>query len=185
MKTGCGAGAAAWTWGPRQCHVHRGASSHQCGKYGAISFLFFCVFPPRLWHLASKGLFIRSFSVAQGIRHLKGHLPLGLLVSCWPLPVGKEATVMVPPSACDSAVLAYLHGCPAFLPRYFPPPSTPSCPPPTLSLQSKADLTLGLLSNPHSPAPSHRTFQGTQILSRVCRTVRKIVWFSFHSDCHT
>ena len=35
---------------------------------------------------------------------------------------------MAPPTMCDSAVLSYFHGCPAFLHRHFPPQSPPSHP---------------------------------------------------------
>jgi len=34
--------------------------------------------------------------------------------------------VMAPPSMCDSVVSSYLHGCPPFLHRHFPPKSPPS-----------------------------------------------------------
>ena len=61
--------------------------------------------------------------IASCIRHLKGHplWGLSLLVSCWCQSVVKEATVISPPHACDSAVSPCLHGCLTFLQRYFLP----------------------------------------------------------------
>ena len=53
----------------------------------------------------------------------------------------------------------------------FPPPAFPATissltSPQSISPQSTAALTLGLLHNPYTPAPSHCTFQGTSILVR-------------------
>ena len=73
---------------------------------------------------------------------------------------------------------------PSFPSKAFPPSISSLMSPLTVSLKSTADLTLGLLSNPYSPALSHCAFQGTRILSRVGKAVAKIVWFLFHSDCH-
>ena len=166
------------SWGPWQCHVHRGASSHWCRKYGASSFF------SSLWHLASKDLFIWSFSVAQGIRHLKGYPLLGLLASCWLLHVGKERLQwwLHPLCVTQQFCLTSMAGQLSF--QGISPSTSSLMSPLTVSLQLTADLTLGLLSNPYSPAPSHCAFQGTRILSRVGRAAAKIVWFSLLSDCH-
>ena len=69
--------------------------------------------------------------------------------------------VMAPPTMRDSAALPCFHGCPAFLHRHFPPQSPPSSR--SVSLQSTAALTLGLLHNPQTPGPRHCTFQGTHV----------------------
>ena len=60
----------------------------------------------------------------------------------------------------DSAVLPCFHGCPAFFHRHFPPVSSLTSPR-SVSPQSTAALALVLLHNPHIPAPSRCTLQGT------------------------
>ena len=66
-----------------------------------------------------------------------------------------------PSPTCDSAESPCFRGCPAFLHRHFPPQSPPSSR--SVSLQSTAALTLGLLHNPQTSGPRHCTFQGTHV----------------------
>ena len=55
---------------------------------------------------------------------------------------------------------------PGFPPSVFPTTVSSLTFPQSISPQSTAALTLGLLHNPYTPAPSHCTFQGTSILVR-------------------
>ena len=122
-----------------------------CGNAGGLRHrnyrgirAFFFFFSSNFWQLAFKGppwlvLFcawcsrhskapLNGIFIARCIRHLKGHplWGLSLLVSFWCQSVVKEATVMSPPPACDSAVPPCLHGCLAFLQRCFLSWSPPS-----------------------------------------------------------
>ena len=69
--------------------------------------------------------------------------------------------LMALPSVHDSAVSPCFHGCLAFLHQHFPPQSPPSSR--SVSLQSTAALTLGLLHYPQTPGPRHCIFQGTHV----------------------
>jgi len=92
--------------------------------------------------------------------------------------------VMAPPKTHHSAVSPCFHGCLAFLHRHFPPQSPPSHP-----------LDLSLCSQ-HQPSPwDCSTIPKLQLpgtapsrestsLSRVCMTVARTVWFSFHLGCN-
>ena len=89
----------------------------------------------------------------------------------------RETTVMAPPLPCDSAVSRYwidrgsdrgsimeaiqLPRLPGFPPQAFPTTISSLTSPRSISPQSTAALTLGLLHNPGTPAPSHGPFQGT------------------------
>ena len=66
----------------------------------------------------------------------------------------REATIVAPPPACDSAVAPCFHGSPVFLHRHslLWLSSLPS--PQSVSPQPTAVLTLGLFSSPHAPALS-------------------------------
>lgn len=151
---------------------------HWCRKYGAISFF------PSLWHLASKGPLCLIFLCCSRHQALKGPPLLGLLVSYWLLHVGKERLGVAPPSACDSSSIALPPWLPSFPSKAFPLLSPPSCPLSLSPWSQQPDLTLGLLSNPYSPAPSHCAFQGDSNPVQVGKAAAKIAWFSFHSDCH-
>ena len=72
----------------------------------------------------------------------------------------REAMVVAPPPVHDSAVLRCFHGFP---PQAFPTTMSLLTCPQSISPQSTAALTLGLLHNPQTPAPNHCTFQGTQV----------------------
>ena len=72
----------------------------------------------------------------------------------------REATVVAPPPAHDSAVWPCLHGCPAFLQGHSHGDHLLHIPSGHLQ-QSPAALTLGLLFNPNGPAPSDCTYGGT------------------------
>ena len=65
----------------------------------------------------------------------------------------REATVMAPSPMRDSAISPCFCGCLAFLLPYIP----------SVSPQSTAAFTLGLLHSPYTSAPSHCAFQGTCI----------------------
>jgi len=68
----------------------------------------------------------------------------------------------------------------AWLPS-FPPAISSLTSPWTVSLQSIADLSLGLLSNLYVPAPSHHTFQGTYVPVWGIWAVGRIVCVGCHS----
>ena len=57
----------------------------------------------------------------------------------------------------------------------FPPKAFPTAISSLISPQSIADFSLGLLSNPYTPAPSCCAFQGLLSLSRACRAAARIV----------
>jgi len=90
---------------------------------------------------------------------------------------------MAPPSVCDSAVLPYLHGWSAFLPRYFPLhllPHIPSHCLPAVNSRFHPGIALQSLQ---SSSKSLR-IPGDSNPVQVGRAAAKIVWFSFLSDCH-
>ena len=97
---------------------------------------------------------------------------------------GREAMMMSPPLACDSAALPLFHGCPAFLHRYLPTTVSSLTPPWSVSPQSTGALAWGLLHNPQTPAPNSCAFRGSVSLSGVCVAAARAVWFSFHLGCH-
>ena len=74
----------------------------------------------------------------------------------------REARVMAPPSACRLSSTALLPWLPDFPPPAFPTMISSLTSPQSVSLQSTAALTLGLLHNP-TPAPSCCAFQGTSV----------------------
>jgi len=97
---------------------------------------------------------------------------------------GREAMVMAPPSACDSAVSPGFHGCPAFLHRHFPPQSPPSHPL-NLSLHSLQQPSPWDCSTiPKLQLPAAAPSRGSASLSGVCMAGARTVWFSFHLGCH-
>ena len=81
--------------------------------------------------------------------------------------------VIAPLPTCDSAVSPCFHAggssghqesrLPCFPPQAFPTMISSLISPLSVSLQSTAALTLGLLHNPQTPAPSHCTFQGIYV----------------------
>ena len=74
-----------------------------------------------------------------------------------------EVTVVALPPACDSAVAPCFRGSPVFLHRHSLLRISSLLSPQAVSLQPTAFLTLGLLSNPHAPAPSPCAHQWTHI----------------------
>ena len=90
-----------------------------------------------------------------------------------------EAMVMAPWAMHDSAVSPCFHGCLAF-------PTTVSSltSPWSISQQSTAALTLGLLHIPKLQHPTTAPSKGPASLSRVRMAAARTVWFSFHSGCH-
>ena len=125
-----------------------------------------------------------SLSIAQYVRHLKGHLlwGLSLLVTCgcW-LWGERENIMMVPSPACDSALLP----CLAFLQRHFPLHLLPHAPLghlPTVNSRLLLGIVLQYLYSSSQlpciprdfcPCPGHvGLWQGLS------------VWFLFRSDCH-
>ena len=101
-----------------------------------------------------------SYSVDRHARHLNVHPgwvllcssvcqvfdgPASLLFSCPMLACGeREAMVTAPPPVHDSALLSWLPGCP---PQAFPTTTSSLPSPQSISLQSRAALSLGLLHN--------------------------------------
>ena len=88
--------------------------------------------------------------------------PASLLFSCQFWQVGREAMVMAPPPTDDSAVTPFpwLLGFP---PLVFPTMISSLTSPQSVSPQPTAPLTLGLLHNSLTPAPSCCAFQETSI----------------------
>ena len=83
-----------------------------------------------------------------------------LLLSCPCWPVGREAMVTAPPPSVTQQ-----YGL-ASMAAWFPPPAFPTTissltSSQSVSPQSTAALSLGLLHNPLTPAPSHCPFQET------------------------
>jgi len=90
---------------------------------------------------------------------------------------------MAPSTTCDSAVSPCFHGCPAFLPRHFPPQS-PSSHPLHPSLHSKQQpLPWDCSTIPKLQLQATVPSREPAFLSRVCMAPTRIVWFSFHLDC--
>ena len=97
---------------------------------------------------------LESYSVFQCIRSLKVQA-----LYCSPASAGvwaREATVMAPSPTHDSAVLPCLQAW--FSSSLFPPGPPPSCPLGSVSPQSIADLTMGLLYNLYAPILSFCAF---------------------------
>ena len=91
---------------------------------------------------------------------------------------------MAPSTTCGSAVSPCFHGCPAFLPRHFPPQSPPSHPLHP-SLHSKQQpLPWDCSTIPKLQLQATVPSREPAYLSRVCMAPTRIVWFSFHLDCH-
>ena len=126
-------------WETQQCQMCREAGGHGCKQYGPSEGLFFapggrCVrTSPR-----------RAFSIVHQQILAYGE---------------REATVMAPPPACDSAVAPCFHGSLVFLRRHFLLQISSLPPPQFVSLQQTAVLAPGLLSNPYTPFPSHLAHQ--------------------------
>ena len=147
--------------GPRRCQVCRDTDC-LCGRsYGHIRVFFRASCSWR-----SEGLFGQSFSITLLVQahrvpphpiplagvllcssvHQAFHGPVSPLFSCWH--VGREAMVMAPLPMHNSAVLPCFHNSPAFLHKNFPTSVSSLTSPRSISLQSTAALTLGLLHNP-------------------------------------
>ena len=141
-----------------------------------------------------------SLSVFQHIRHTEGPPLAGvLLLFCasgawWASPsiaqlltlVWREraATVMAPPPVRDSAASTCFHGCLAFLHRFCPPQSPPSCPL-ALSLHSQQQpLPWDCSTIPMCQLPAVVTSRGPASLSRLCMAAARTVWFSFYLGCY-
>ena len=134
-------------------------------------------------------LWLRSYSVDQCIRHLKGHPggvllcssvhqvfdgPASLLFSCQCWHVGREELWWWLHSLC-----VCFYGCLAFLHRYFSPQSPPSHPLDPFLHSQQQPSTIPKLQLP-ATVPS----KGPESLSKVCITVARTLWFSFHLGCH-
>ena len=97
---------------------------------------------------------------------------------------GREAMVMAPPPAGDSALSPCFLGCLAFLHRLFPPQSPPSHhPDPSLcSQQQPSPWDFSTIPNLQLPAAAPS--RGPASLSRVCMAAARTVWVSFHLGLH-
>ena len=159
------------------CQAHRGAP---------LAGVLLC----GLAHQSLKGApCVGSYSVVQCVRCLKASLSIVqlLMQAC----AEREAVVMAPPPTRDSAILPCFHGCLAFLQRYFPPQSPPSCPlGPSLCSQQQPSpwdcSTIPMLQLP-ATVPS----RGPVSLSRVHMAPVRIICVIFipfrlsHISCFT
>lgn len=89
-----------------------------------------------------------AFSSLQQQAHKRQ--PWVVLLYCWAA-VGREVTVVAPPLASGSAIVPCFQCRQDFLQRHSLLRISFLLFPQTISLQSIAVLTLGLLSNPHAP----------------------------------
>ena len=96
----------------------------------------------------------------------------------------RKAMVMAPPATCDSAVLPCFYGCLAFLHRHFPPQSSPSHPLDLSLLSQQQPSPWDCATIPKLQLPTAVPSRGPVSLSRVCMSVSRTVWFSFHLGCH-
>ena len=96
----------------------------------------------------------------------------------------REAMVMAPPAACDSAILPCFHSCLAFFHQHFPPWSPPSHPfsPSPHSQQQPSPWDCSTI--PKLQLPATAPYRGLAFLSGVCMAAVRTVWFSFHLGCH-
>ena len=180
-------------WGHWWCQVCRDMGCLCCRSYGHISVFFwascswrseglfgqsFCISLPAQ---TLRGLpCLASFSVAQHVRHIEGppwvgsysvvqrvrHL-VGQPLYC----SASDAGVWGERGCGDGSTpyawlssITLLPWLPGFPPQAFP--TTVSCltSPPSVSLKSTAALTLGLLHNPSTPAPSCCIIQPVQVM---------------------
>ena len=95
----------------------------------------------------------------------------------------REAMVMAPSPACDSAVSSCFHGGLAFIHQHFPPRSLSSHP---------FSLSLHRQQQPShwdcSTIPKHQlqavaSSREQAFLSKVCMAAARTIWFSFHLGC--
>ena len=101
--------------------------------------------------------------------------------SCWCWCVGREAMVMAPPPYTWLSSIALLPWLPGFLPQAFPTTVSSLTFPLSVSPQSTAALTPGLL--PKLQLPTIVPSRGPAFLSRVCMAVARTVWVSFYLGC--
>ena len=158
------------------------------GKHtgGACHSLLQAIFPtlelnPGLQHnrqilycLSHQGSWLGCFSVAQCVRHSKGH-PLWVLSLLISWHVGRETTVMAASPACDSAVSPYLHDYLTFLQRQSPlqsPPSRPQGPSPC-SQQQTSPWDCSPIPTFQLPATMHS--RGLALLSGIHMDVSRII----------
>ena len=73
---------------------------------------------------------------------------------------------------------------PGFPPQAFPITISSITSPRSLSLQSTAALTVGLLHKPWTSVPSCCPFQETHVPTSICMALTRTVWFSFNLGCH-
>ena len=71
-----------------------------------------------------------------------------------------------------------------FPPQAFPTTISSLTSPQSVSLQSTAALTPGLLHNPKLQLPTVVPSRGPASLSGVCMAAARTIWFSFHLGCH-
>ena len=89
---------------------------HQAHRGAPVAGVLLC----NLGHQSLKGAsWMGSYSVVQCIRHLIGQ-PLYCSAANAGMCGRREAMMMSPPLACDSAALPLFCGCPPFLHRYLP-----------------------------------------------------------------
>ena len=97
---------------------------------------------------------------------------------------GREATVMVPPPAHDSAVSLCFSGYSALLQRHSPPWSPPSCPVGLSPNSQQQPSPWDCSPVPMLQLPTTVCFRRLGPLTRVHGAAARIVWFSLHSDSH-
>ena len=114
-----------------------------------------------------------SSTIAPRVRHLKDH-PLWGLLYCSAASAG-VAIVMAPPHEHDSVVSLCLCDCLIFLHRHFPPQSPPSHPLVPSPGSQQQTLPWDCSSIPTLQVPGTVLFKGLASLSRVCRTVARII----------
>jgi len=96
----------------------------------------------------------------------------------------REAMVMAPSPACDSAVSSCFHGGLAFIHQHFPPRSLSSHPF-SLSLHRQQQPSHWDCSTiPKLQLPATAPYRRPAFLSRVCMAAARTVSFSFHLGCH-
>ena len=118
--------------------------------WGGI-FFFYCPAAGGVWGPALRGLYF----IARQPAHKSQ--PWGGFFYCCRQVLARgerEATIVAPPPACDSAVAPCFHGSPVSLHRHSLLHISSLSSPQSVSPQPTAVLSLGLFSNPHTPAPS-------------------------------
>ena len=95
----------------------------------------------------------------------------------------RQAMVIAPDAACDSAVLLCFYVSLAFLHQHFPPWS-PSHPLnlPLCSQQQPSPWDCSTIPKLQLPAVAPSREPG--FLSSICMAAARTVWFSFHLGCH-